>query len=140
MVSLVTDKIKKGYLETTEYNCRELVEYLTSTEVGLTNHQLCNMVSLAPDFLGRDLEQIRGVITFLRTFGLSYGKITKVISSHPKLLEYDVEDNVLSKCSKSRAAIDIISKDGKEYINVAYYRQSASFEGAPLTPYKPSVV
>ncbi|GMH36756.1 hypothetical protein BSKO_04629 [Bryopsis sp. KO-2023] len=130
----VVERVMKRQLVTTSNNCQEVVEYLMSE--GLSEFQVCNMVSLCYEILSSNVVNLQGVVAFMAAKGVT--DIPGVLSLHPKLLAYSVApDNKLLVKGKMRAAIVTRPPGGVDDFRVVIFREGAAFNTAPVTPWKP---
>ena len=105
--------------------------------MGISEGQLCNMVSLCFSILGYEVEgHLKPVISFLTSKGVS--NLPKLLTMQPKLLDYTVsEDGSVLEKGRLRASIKVEKKGEDEVVGVVIYREGAAFNTAPLTPYSP---
>jgi hypothetical protein len=67
--------------------------------------------------------------------------LVRLLEAHPNLLTYSVSaDGKRLEKGQARASIDVVQKDGKPVAGVSYWREGASFQSAPVAPYKPNGV
>lgn len=131
----VTERIVKRQLNTSVDKCKDVIEYLTS--LGLTEQQICNMVSLCHTILAHDVTtHVKPVIAFLKKRGVE--DLPSLLTQHPRLLDYTVSaDKKTLEKGRLRAAVDVVTEKSRKSVKVVVYREGAAFQTAPLSPWKP---
>lgn len=62
-----------------------------------------------------------------------------LLEAHPNLLTYRVSgDGKQLEKGQARASVDVEERGGRRVAGVSYWREGASFQSAPVAPYKPS--
>jgi hypothetical protein len=133
-VDQITDQNGKQYRTSCEH-IEGVIKCLTS--LGIPNDQICNMVAMVPAIFGLDPDkQIKPVVDYIQSRGVSGSALVRVLELHPKLLTYSPDGKHLRR-GKALAEVDVIEQDGKKLANVIYWREGAVFQSAPIAPAKP---
>lgn len=103
---------------------------------------LPSAVPIASNFLPAVLAHASAELRSRATVALAAGgALVRLLEENPKLLAFSVsaDGKVLEK-GKARASVDLAERNGRQVMGVSYWRTGASFESAPVAPYKPSAL
>lgn len=138
-VEQIIDRVMKGMLRTNEERTKGVIDYLTS--IGLQQDQICNMASISVVLLGLNPEtRLRPVVEYLLSRGVPKDEVPDVALKNPRIFEYKVvEGSKALEKGAARIQVDTLPlPDGRQAVGVNYFRQGASFSGAPVSPLAPA--
>jgi len=133
----VTTEIAKRNLTTNVDSCEAVINYLMS--LGISLHGVENMVSLCKPILGRSVDELATVVSWLERKGVSDRKLlVRFLMANPVVLIYNPSssDDVLEK-GKSRISLALGERGGVTSVGIILYREDAAFGTAPVSPVKP---
>lgn len=87
----VTAEIMKKKLDTSASKCRAVVEYLKS--LGIENHRVENMVSIAKQVLSKTPEELQTVVAWIQSKGISGNELVVFLETNPVVLTYAVSES-----------------------------------------------
>lgn len=144
-IDSVADRIRKRMLVTDLEKVKTVLNYLKSSEVGLSSQAICNMASISSSAFGKDLEtEIKPVIQYIKNRGANEATLKKILTTNPKVLEYAIYDDgkkLWKRTNNSKflafAEVDVKTDGDKQSAHVAYFRENTAFETAPVSPFRP---
>mmetsp|Transcript_20572 Transcript_20572/g.52742 ORF Transcript_20572/g.52742 Transcript_20572/m.52742 type:complete len:221 (-) Transcript_20572:175-837(-) len=132
----IIDEAKKGKLVTNVAVAREAAAELAN--FGLSVSEMENVASRAPAVLATSGAQLRAVIDYLRSRGLSIEEARRQVVTYPRILLYAVSaDGATLGFQQARMEVDVTGSDDSRRIVVSQWREGAAFETAPVSPWRP---